>query len=157
MPSGLYLRSHRLESLGSVRQMIENSDAERVVKHSRERQLTEIPLHDVNILELARGRVSRFDSVAQIQSNHFARAPLLRQQTVTAFTTACVEHDFAFEEFRRYRRKPSQELIAIFIVTLRKVLPLKREAFSRRDFFGLELGEIRKAGNAANNRKRARA
>src|SRR5438477_9621820 len=70
-----------------------------------------------------------------------------------SFSTASFEHHFPRKEFGTHRRNPAQQLIAVFFVFVRKLLPRPPEILSRRLLSFPNQSRVCEARNAATNGK----
>jgi hypothetical protein len=97
------------------------------------------------------------ERVAQINADHFARAPTGGEPRVPALAAAAFEHELVAEKVWRDGRDPLQKLLAVALVVLREVLPLPAEVGGGRGLLRLDLFSVRETRHAPPHGKRARA
>src|SRR4051794_8147739 len=99
---------------------MQNADAECVIEFSFERQLKNVALDYVCIRRVASKSECRFDSVAEIDPDHFLRTPFGGELCMPALSASAFEHDLAFKKFRLNRLQPSEKLFVILWIFLRE-------------------------------------
>src|SRR6185437_1200280 len=116
-----------------------------------------IGLNDMRIPEFARSTKSSFHSVAQVNSDHFTRAPVCSQLRMPAFSATAFQHHFALKKIGSNRCDPGQELIGVKVIALNEVLPLPTKVFGGGCLIGLNFFRHSKPGDSTNNSKTTRA
>src|SRR6266567_5687102 len=111
----------------------------------------------MHVVALACCDECRFDSIAQIDANHFASTPLRGQLRVTPFSAATFQNYFSLEELGSHRGDPSQKLLGVEFFGLSKVLPLPTEVFSGRAFVDSKSLTRGEPGYPVDDRKLPRA
>src|SRR6185503_5390024 len=104
----------------------------------------------MRILQCARSTKSSFHSVAQVNSDHFTRAPVCSQLRMPAFSAPAFQYQLAPKKIGANRSDPRQELIRVKLIVLHEVLPLPTKIFGGGCLIGLNFFRHRKAGDSAN-------
>ena len=116
-----------------------------------------VGLNHMRVFNALRGGESDFDGGAQIDSDNVFSAPTRHALRVTTFPASAFEHNFPSHELRTHRCDPIEELLFVFLVIVRKLLPRPAETVGRGPLLFLDLGQFGKARNSPNNRKTFRA
>src|SRR5262245_38649189 len=112
-----------------------------------------VRLDDVGIFDASSGRKRDFHGGAQIDRHDVARAPSRYAARVAALAATAFQNRLALEKIRAHRGDPTQELFVVFLVLMRELLPGPAELIGRGLFLSLNIFEISKAGDAAQNLK----
>src|SRR5690606_24946569 len=106
---------------------------------------------DVCVGKLAGEGKRGFDAVAEIDADDLFGSPLGGELCMTALSAAALEYDLAFKERRCDGLEPAEELLVVFGILLGEVGPLPAEVLSSLGLVGLDLAEIGKARNTADD------
>src|SRR5882724_2776243 len=155
VPAVFYFPRQRAEAGAGIRQVVQHTDGEGVVKNTREWQMINVSLNDVRVFQFAGCSKRSFHRVAEIHAYYIARAPARGQWRVTTFSATAFQHHLIPKELRTNRRDPTQKLIRVELIGLDEMLPLPTKVFGGRGFIGLEFFRRAEARDTANNRKDA--
>src|SRR2546427_7211601 len=137
--------------------MMQHPNRKRVIEDSGERQMVDVGLDYMHILQGPGGREGGFDSVTQVHANYFARAPARCQLRVPAFAAAAFEDQFVLKEFGLDGRDPAAKLFGVAFIPLRKMGPLPAKARRGGGLVGFHFFKTREARNTSRDGKATRA
>jgi hypothetical protein len=109
----------------------------------------DVGLDDVRIRQRTRSGKRRLHGFAQIDADHFTRAPFRGELRVTSFAAPAFEHDLVAKKLRRDRRDPTEKLLGVRVVDVVKCSPLPTEVLSSRLLVASNCGEFGETWNAA--------
>src|SRR3989440_5959025 len=151
-----HFRGEREKACARVGQVMQHADREGVIERALERQLINVCLDDVRAFMFARRRISRLDRVACINPDDITRAPFERQLRVSSLAATTFEHNLVTKKLWRDGLEPTEELLRVTLVLLRKMLPLPTKVLDGRSLLRRQCLFINKARHASPDRKLTR-
>ena len=93
--------------------MVNYTDAVNEIKWPLEREVQNVSLHDMNVVQVPSISVGCFHSHGEIDTHHSTRPELGSQQTMAPLTASGIKHHPAFEVRRGQRRHPTQKFLLV--------------------------------------------
>ena len=137
--------------------MIEDANAERIIKLRYQREFANISLHHMNIVETTRCLKRGFDRVAQVNTNNVLHFPFSSQLQMSSLAATAIEHNLVLKKLRFDRIQPTEKLLSVLPIVLVELLPFPPKSGSNRGFLFVNLGQVCKSRNSAHNRIHALA
>ena len=101
--------------------------------------MIDVGLNDVRVRQRTSGGKRGLNGRAQIDADNLARSPTRGELRVPALPAASFEHNLVAEKLRRDWRDPAEELLRVFFIFLREVLPLPTETLGGGAFVTFDL------------------